>query len=89
MFSIFFSAASFILISICLSCSSDKNSELVIIIFGEYLDKYRQSKKILDKMLNSYNINGIDKSYLVIDYEKYADEEGKFQKYGSKKPGTL
>ena len=23
------------------------------------------------------------------DYEKYTDEEGKFQKYGSKKPGTI
>ena len=35
-FSIFPSTASFTLISICLICSSDKNSELVIIIFGEY-----------------------------------------------------
>ena len=23
------------------------------------------------------------------DYKKYTDEEGKFQKYGSKKPGTI
>ena len=23
------------------------------------------------------------------DYEKHTEEEGKFQKYGSKKPGTI
>ena len=44
-----------------------------IIIFGEYLDKYRQSKKILDNMLASYDIKDINESNLVTDYEKYAD----------------